>query len=109
MSTNFCPECGTALAGPRKFCKHCRVSFSSDKKIGRQIPLVVNTGNEHNQVGDEGNNNALPLFLVGLGLFFFSILLITPIFFAGILVMMFIPLIFVGVMMYYQFYKGGSW
>ena len=109
MSTNFCPDCGTVLAGPRKFCKNCRISFANDKKIRRQIPIVVNTERESNQGGDGGDNNALPLFLVGLGLFFFSILLITPIFFAGILVMMFIPLIFIGLMMYYQFYKGGSW
>ena len=109
MSTNFCPDCGTVLAGPRKFCTNCRVSFSNDKKIGRQIPIVANTERDSSQSGDGGSNNALPLFLVGLGLFFFSILLITPIFFAGILIMVFISLTFAGVMMYYQFYKGGSW
>ena len=109
MSTNFCPDCGAVLAGPRKFCKNCRVSFSVDERLGKSAPTVVNSLPQNLQKEASGDNGALPLFLVGLGLFFFSILLVTPLFFAGFMLMIFIPLIFVGVMMYYQFYKGGSW
>ena len=109
MAVIFCPECGTTLAGPRKFCQNCRLSFSGDKNLGMNIPVVVNnqTGNRPNEEG--GDNGALPLFLVGLGLFFLSILLVTPLFLAGFMVMIFMSLIFMGVMFYYQFHKGGSW
>jgi len=108
MTINFCPECGTTLAGPRKFCKVCRLSFSGDKNLGMSVPVVVNNQIE-NRPNMESDNGALPLFLVGLGLFFLSILLVTPIFLGGVMIMIFMSLIFMGVMFYYQFHKGGSW
>ena len=84
MAINFCPDCGTTLAGPRKFCKTCRLSFSGDDKLGTSVPMVVNNLSQDHQKLQSSDNNALPLFLVGFGLFLLSILLVTPIFLPGI-------------------------
>ena len=76
--------------------------------MGTSVPVVVNNQIE-NQPNIGSDNGALSLFLVGLGLFFLSILLVTPFFLVGVMIMVFMSLIFMGVMFYYEFHKGGSW
>tara|TARA_B100000029_G_scaffold375887_1_gene370370 strand:- start:64 stop:555 length:492 start_codon:yes stop_codon:yes gene_type:complete len=35
----FCPDCGTKLAGPRKFCTSCKRIYSTDQKIVSSSPI----------------------------------------------------------------------
>ena len=106
---HYCPDCGTTLAGPRKFCKVCRLSFSDSAGLGDSMPVVVKNTDANSVKENDSSGTALSLFMIGVGLFIFSLILITPIFFAGIFIMIFISLIFMGVMIYYQMYKGGRW
>ena len=109
MVMHFCPDCGTTLAGPRKFCKVCRLSFSDSIGVSNNMPVVIKNTDADSVKVNDSSGTALSLFAIGAGLFFFSLILITPIFFAGIFIMIFISLIFMGVMIYYDMFKGGRW
>ena len=109
MVMHFCPDCGTTLAGPRKFCKVCRLSFSDSIGVSDSMPVIVKNTDANSVKESDNSGNALALFAIGAGLFLFSLILVTPIFFAGIFIMIFISLIFMGVMIYYQMFKGGRW
>ena len=109
MVMHFCPDCGTTLAGPRKFCKVCRLSFSDSIGVSNNMPVVIKNTDADSVKVNDSSGTALSLFAIGAGLFFFSILLVTPIFFFGFFVMIFSTFIFIGVTFYYHFYKGGQW
>ena len=109
MVMHFCPDCGTTLADPRKFCKVCKLSFSNSVGVGDSMPVVVKNTDANSVKKNDSSGNALALFAIGAALFFFSILLVTPIFFFGFFVMIFFSFILIGATFYYHFYKGGQW